>query len=102
LVIGPEASEEHRSMTYKMLVNTVAVQSGHPTELVRDVLLALPNVLLGLKEGEQVRTPLGVFRMVLRNAREVVSPRGGQRMTIEHGLVCKLKAGVRLRKQPVT
>jgi len=89
-------------MTYNALISTVAAQTGLPKETVRLVLLALPNPLVAMKEGEHVRTPLGVFRMMRRQERMVTVPTSNQALSVSPELVCKLRAGFRLRKPPVT
>ena len=87
-------------MTYEKLVEYVAKQAVLPQETVRAVLQALPDALILLKEGEQVRTPMGVFRNVKRAARNVRPPAGGKPVAIPPELVIKLRAGNKLRKDP--
>jgi len=87
-------------MQYEELVAKVAASAGvHPSRVKTD-LLALPEGLMALEEGDKVRTPLGVFRMTKRAPRKVVPP--GSQETVEVGaeLVVKLRAGTRLRGEP--
>jgi len=87
-------------MTYDKLVARVADATGQSPETVRDILYAVPDALVTLVEGEQVRTPLGVFRLMRRHARPVIPPGGVVPMRVDAELVCKLRPGLRLRKRP--
>lgn len=51
-------------MTYDDLILRTTRISGCPEALVRLVFDAIPDGLTDLEPGDQVRTPLGVFRMV--------------------------------------
>ena len=86
-------------MQYKELVDQVADQTGYDPKIVRDVLSALPDALIELNEGEQVRVPFGVFRMTKRVARSVFIPTSDDEVHVPEALVVKLKAGTRLRRQ---
>jgi nucleoid DNA-binding protein len=85
-------------MTYEDFVTKIAIVSGHPVEMVRDILFVVPDVLISLPQAENVRTPLGVFRMTTRSARSITPPSGGEPVPIPAEQVIKLKAGTRLRK----
>jgi len=87
-------------MKYDTLAHKISVSSGLSLETVKTVLFAVPDGLVTLKEGEKVRTPLGVFRMTRRAARKVTAP--GKKGAIDVGeeMVVKLRAGTRLRKAP--
>ena len=87
-------------MTYDNLVSKVSAQSGIEEKMIRDVLFAVPDVLLHLKRGERVRTPLGVFRLIRRAARKVRPLDGSDEpIQIPAEFVVKLKAGNRLRRE---
>ena len=88
-------------MTYNYLVAQVSEIAGHPPATVRDVLLSLPDVLLGLDEQDKVRTPMGVFRIMRRAPRNIRLPNGSAEVTVPSEMVVKLKAGTRLRRPPV-
>lgn len=86
-------------MTYSELVSRVASASNQSPQTVREVLFALPDALVLLNQGEMVRTPLGVFRMMVRRGRLVTPPMPGARpVAIPPEGVIKLRPGSRLRK----
>jgi len=85
-------------MKYVELAEILAELSGKTPEDVKDVLFALPAALGTLREGEDVKTPLGVFRAFRRAGRKVPMPDGSKMATVESQVVVKLKPGVRLRK----
>ena len=85
-------------MTYEKLVCRVSELTGQPEEAVRNVLFALPDVLISMDEKDVVRTPMGVFRMTKRASRKVKPPKGTEAVTIPEEMVVKLRAGKRLRK----
>ena len=88
-------------MTYQDLLIRVAETSELPIELVRHVLSALPEGLNALAPGEKVRTPLGVFRLTERKARQVRAPGAtGPKLKIPAEMVVKLRAGRKLRRKP--
>ena len=79
----------------------VVQNSRQHVEFVRRVMYALADALVELPRGEIVRTPIGVFRMTLRKARNVLLPlRPTKEMAIPAEMVIKLRAGKRLRKPP--
>jgi nucleoid DNA-binding protein len=84
-------------MHYKDLVERVAAQAGLDVQVVRDVLFALPDILIGLDEGEQVRVPFGVFRMIKRPFRAVRVPSSETLIDVPAEMAVKLRPGVRLR-----
>ena len=53
-------------MTYDTLLNGIAEKTGLQVEDIRSMMDALPDVLSEAVEGEQTRTPLGVFTMKTR------------------------------------
>jgi nucleoid DNA-binding protein len=85
-------------MTYEDLIVRVADQSGLNSEVVRRALFHLPDVLLQLGVGDDVRTPLGVFRMTQSQSRNVMLPDGKTEALVPAKTVVKLKPGSRLRK----
>jgi len=85
-------------MKYEKLVTRLAEISNQPVEAVRNILFAIPDVLVAMNEKDMVRTPMGVFRMTKRSSRMVKPPLGGDPVTIPEELVVKLRAGNRLRK----
>lgn len=87
-------------MHYDELVERVAAQSGQSVKAVRDVLFSLPDILIALDEGEQVRMPFGVFRMTHRKARTVTIPTSVDEVRVPSELVVKLRPGSRLRRKP--
>lgn len=87
-------------MLYKDMIAQVSEISGVDEQKVRDVLFALPDVLINLDTKEQVRTPLGVFTMHHRKARQLNLPGSEKTATIEEEYSIKLKAGSRMRRKP--
>jgi len=87
-------------MHYDELVERVAAQSGQSQKAVRDVLFALPDILIVLSEDDHVRVPFGVFRMTKRQARTVTIPTSDEVVNVPSEMVIKLKPGVRLRRKP--
>ena len=85
-------------MTYAKLIAAVAAQTGKSPELVREILFVLPDALLRLKEGDQVRTPLGVFVASPRKERHVKMIKSEKFYKIPAGTVVRLKPGSRLRR----
>lgn len=85
-------------MSYEELVNRIAHVSGRAPLEVRQVLSALPEVLVSMEEGDQVRTPMGVFRQYLRKGRVVNLPGSTTPAEVAETLVVKLKPGSRLRR----
>jgi nucleoid DNA-binding protein len=84
-------------MHYKELVDRLAAQTGLKPKDVRSVLFALPDILIGLGEGEQVRVPFGVFRMTKRKERTVTIPTSDEAVDVPSEMVVKFRAGTRLR-----
>jgi nucleoid DNA-binding protein len=86
-------------MTYKDLVTELGKRTGFSDYIIKDILFALPDALLALRAGDQVRTPLGVFRMMTRRGRFVTPPFPGSRaVAVPPERVIKLRPGIRLRK----
>lgn len=87
-------------MTYDVLVAEVATRASVSPEIVRAVVFHLPDALLQLAEGDSVRTPLGVFRMLVSQARPIRLPDGSMaQVSAKH--VVRLRPGVRLQDQAV-
>jgi nucleoid DNA-binding protein len=88
-------------MTYDHLIAALAEATGQSQAAVRELMFILPDILITLEEGDMVRTPLGVFRMMKRGARHVTPPSGSRsRVKIPDEMVVKMRAGLRLRKKP--
>jgi hypothetical protein len=62
-------------MRYKDFVHQIAELSQQSPALVREVLDAMPNVLLRLQEDEGVRTPIGILKMRRRKEKRVKIPK---------------------------
>ena len=58
------------------LVARIAEETGVAEEDVRRVLAIFPDVLMEAEEGEQTRTPLGVFSIIRRKQKAVRTPDG--------------------------
>lgn len=86
-------------MTYDELVIRLAHQTNLHSDLVRKVLYRLPDVLMELPVGDDVRTPLGVFRMAERKERPIILPDGETPAVVSRRVTVKLRAGARLQVQ---
>lgn len=84
-------------MVYSALVSRLAAETGVDEEDVRRVLRTFPNVLMEGEEGEQSRTPLGVFTIVRRREKKVCTPDGIWSAAPER-IQAKLKPGKRLQR----
>lgn len=71
--------------------------AGVPEEAVRDVLQALPDVIMECEEGEQVKTHMGVIKIVRRKRKRVKDPSGQWTYSPER-LQARLRPGKRLQK----
>jgi len=87
-------------MNYKKLVVDVAARSGLHTEIVTRVLYHLPDALLQMEVGGDVRTPLGVFRMTHTPERPITLPDQKSTAIVTAKTWVKLKPGGRLRVDP--
>jgi nucleoid DNA-binding protein len=85
-------------MKYPDFLAQVAEKTGHPVDVVKEILFTLPVVLIDLEDKETVRTPLGSFRMARRTARQVKAPKTGKLVDVIGGTVVKLRPGKRLRR----
>lgn len=83
-------------MTYDDLVADMARRSGLHSEVVKRVLVHLPEALQDLEIGDAVRTPLGVFRKVRRDPRTVMLPDGKTSAEVSELTVVKLKPGAKM------
>jgi len=83
-------------MTYDRLVIRLAKMTGLHTEVVRRVLFFFPEALMEMKDGGEVRTPLGVFKKGKRKARPILLPDGKTPAVVAGQTVVKLRSGQRL------
>lgn len=84
-------------MVYSKLTSRISELSGVPEDAVREVLQALPRVLMEDPEGEKTRTPLGVFTISLRKEKRVRTP-DGKWSSAPAMIVARLKPGKRLQR----
>lgn len=84
-------------MRYEEFVFHLAAMSEQSEEAVRTILLNFPDALSILKEGESLRTPLGVFRAVSRKTRMCALPKSDKEFPVVPELAVKLRSGSRLR-----
>jgi len=94
-------------MKYQELVQTIAEQTRWPQEAVKDILDALPEVLVSMRFGEKTWTPFGYFTMrhqkprsvtVKRNSRE--NKEGRFEAAVPEKAVVRLKSNHRLTVLP--
>jgi len=84
-------------MNYKALIIDVAARSGLHTDIVLRVLYHLPDALTQMEIGDDVRTPLGVFRMTHSPERPIILPDQSSTAVVASKTLVKLKPGGRLR-----
>jgi nucleoid DNA-binding protein len=72
--------------------------AGVSDEHVRKVLFKLPDVIMECEEGEQVKTYLGVFRIVRRKEKRVKDPQGRWTVSKER-LHARIRPGKRLQRE---
>ena len=79
------------------LIEGLSERTGLSEHHVRLVLEELPSVLIESSEGDQTRTPLGVFKAVVRQEKRVRLP-DGTWVVAKPQKQIKLKPGLRLRE----
>ena len=84
-------------MLYRKLVERISVVTGISEDDVRQVLQALPDVIMECVEGEHVKTHLGVFRIVRRKQKRVKDPQGRWTHSPER-LEARVRPGKRLQR----
>lgn len=85
-------------MVYSKLTSRISELSGVPEDAVREVLQALPRVLMEGEEGDKTRTPLGVFTIAFRKEKRVRTP-DGKWSSAPAMIVARLKPGKRLQRK---
>lgn len=85
-------------MLYGELVSRISARTGIGDAEVRKVLAALPEVVMECQEGEQVRTPLGAFKIVRRRLKRVRSP-GGTWACAPERVQARIRPGKRLQRE---
>jgi len=85
-------------MTYDEMIEGLAEITGQPIEVVKDVLFAIPDVLLDMAEGEKTYTPLGVFYMFKSKNRPVIMPNRIDVVPSHSNFSVKLKPGLRMKR----
>jgi nucleoid DNA-binding protein len=83
-------------MVYSALVSRIAQETGIDEEDIRKVLGVFPEIVMEGEEGEQTRTPLGVFTVVRRKQKAVRTPDGVWSSAPER-IQAKLKPGKKLQ-----
>jgi nucleoid DNA-binding protein len=73
------------------------IYDGVTEEEIRKVLQTLPDLIMTCDEGEKVKTPLGVFRMVRRKQKRVKDPQGRWTHSPER-LQASIRPGKRLQR----
>ena len=84
-------------MTYDILLTEIADKTGLHVADIRAILDVMPDVLSQSEDGEQTRTPFGVFTMKMRAEKRVRLP-DGTWTKAECERQVRLKPGKRLRK----
>jgi len=86
-------------MEYQRLIWLIAEQTGTDEEVVREVLSALPDVIMGGEIGEKTRTPLGVFTLTERQTSKPVKTPTGHWGSAQPMVLARLKPGKKLRRE---
>jgi nucleoid DNA-binding protein len=84
-------------MLYGILVSRLAAITGLSEEDVRKVLSSLPDVVMECAEGEQVKTPLGAFKIIRRRRKRVRAPSGDWVFAPER-LQARVRPGKKLQR----
>lgn len=87
-------------MEYQRLIQLISARTGLPEDYVRDVIGALPEVLMEGEIGEKTRTPLGVFTIVERKTSKPVKTPTGHWGSAQPMVLARLKPGKRLQREP--
>lgn len=83
-------------MLYTTLIAKIAAKTGLQEEDVRKVLTAFPEVVMECEEGEQVKTPLGAFKIIRRKRKKVRAPSGEWSFAPER-LQARMRPGINLQ-----
>ena len=86
-------------MNYEDLIADVAQRTGLHSDYVRRVLFHLPDALMTMQVGDDVRTPMGVFRMAESKARTIVLPDQTTTAQVPAKTVVKLRSGSRMKNE---
>lgn len=86
-------------MEYQRLIWLIAEQTGTDEETVREVLSALPDVIMDGEIGEKTRTPLGVFTITERQTSKPVKTPTGHWGSAQPMVLARLKPGKKLRRE---
>jgi nucleoid DNA-binding protein len=89
--------EKDPRMYYGTLVARISSLTGCSDVDIRKVLSALPEAVMECSEGEQVRTPLGTFKIVRRRFKRVRSPTGEWTSAPER-VQARIRPGRRLQR----
>jgi hypothetical protein len=96
-VVGHDVLLDRPFMSCGEDVRWELLSDGVSEEDVRKVLYHFPDVIMECEEGEQVKTYLGVIKMVRRKRKRVKDPQGRWTFSPER-LQARLRPGKRLQK----
>jgi len=85
-------------MGYSDLIRKISEITSVSEEDVRNVLSALPSVIIRTPIGSKIRTPMGMFRVVRKGPKKVKDPKGNWTSSQEK-VVAVMRPGKRLHKQ---
>ena len=89
-------------MRYKEFVEFMSDVTQFPEEVIRSVMDAVPEVLIYMEEGENLRTPLGTFFMKRRKEKKSTLFDKEEWITIPAKRFVQLKSGKRLTKEEIS
>jgi nucleoid DNA-binding protein len=88
-------------MTYSDLVKQLSDRTNLHTDVIRHVLIFLPEILQEMPLNDKVNTPLGVFHMHHRPEGSKHLPYGGRAPILEMGVI-KLRPGPKMYRELTT
>lgn len=87
-------------MKYHDLIVSLSRKTKKTHKEIREILEALPEVLLELQAGEKVQTPIGTFVAKHRKKREILLPDGIEMGAVPEQITIQLRTGCRLKISP--
>lgn len=87
-------------MEYQRLIQLISARTGVDEDRVREVISALPEILMEGEIGEKTRTPLGVFTIAERKQSKIKQTPTGHWGSAQSMIMARLKPGKKLRREP--
>jgi len=87
-------------MKYHDLLVSLSQKTKKTHKEIREILETLPEVLLELRAGEKVQTPVGTFVAKHRKKRAILLPDGIETGEVPEQITIQLRTGHRLKLSP--